>query len=76
MDTALIVAGLLLVGILIIWIFSYLSDPKQIDEEEEADVREATPQDRERSRFDEEAAKAQSNADDIAFYSPGDSSSE
>lgn len=76
MDTALIVVGLLGVGILVLWIFTYLSDPKQIDEDEEAQVREATPQELEHSRFEEEAREAQSNADDIAFYSPGESTTD
>lgn len=76
MDTALIVVGILLVGVLIIWIFTFLSDPKEIDETEEAQVREETPQEREHSIFEEAAKKTESNADDIAFYSPGDSDNE
>ena len=63
-----------MVGILIVWIFTYMSDPKQIDEDEETQVREASPEEREHARFDEAAKTAESNADDIAFYSPGDSS--
>lgn len=72
MDTALIVIGLLLVGILIVWIFAYLSDPKQIDEQVEAEVREESPEEIKRSIIEERAHKAESNAEDIAFYSPGD----
>jgi hypothetical protein len=72
MDTALIVIGLLLVGMLIVWIFAYLSDPKQIDEQMEAEVREESPEEIERSAIRDEARKAESNAEDIAFYSPGD----
>ncbi len=73
MDTALIVVGLLVVGILLIGTFAYLSDPKEIDEEEETQVRRESPQDLERDRFEETVKDAQSNADDIAFYSPGES---
>lgn len=73
MDTALMVVGVVGVGVLLIWLVTYLSDPKEIDEEEEAQVRHETPAQRERDRFDEAAKEAQSNADDIAFYSPGDS---
>ena len=76
MSTALIVVGVLLIGLLIIWIFTSLSDPKEIDEAEEAQVREQTPQEHERSILQEEAQAAQSNADDIAFYSPGESSTD
>ncbi len=76
MDTALIVVGLLLVGILLIWTFAYLSDPKEIDEQEETQVRRESPRDLERDRFKETAKDAQSNADDIAFYSPGEASDE
>ena len=43
MDTALIVIGLFLVGMLIMWIFAFLSDPEEIDEQEEAVVREVPP---------------------------------
>lgn len=76
MDTALIVIGLLLVGMLIMWIFSYLSDPKQIDETEEAGVRDETLKEPERSVIEREVQKAESNAEDIAFYSPGDSTND
>lgn len=74
MDTALMVVGLVFVGIVIIWIFTFLSDPKEINETEEAQVREESPQERERSVFEEQAKSAESNADDIAFYSPGEGS--
>lgn len=76
MDTALIVVGFVLVGILIVWTFAHLSDPEEIDETEEVQVHHETPAEREHELFEEEAKKAQSNADDIAFYSPGDSSSD
>ncbi len=76
MDTALIVVGFILVGILVIWTFAHLSDPEEIGEEEEAQVRHETPQEREHELFEEEAKKAESNADDIAFYSPGDSNAD
>lgn len=76
MDTALIVVGVLLVGILIVWTFAFLSDPKEIGESEEAQVRQETPQELERDTFEEAAKNAQSNAEDIAFYSPGGSSDE
>jgi hypothetical protein len=76
MDTALIVVGLILVGAIIIWMFTRMSDPKQVDEEEEAQVRRETPGARERETFDEAAKNAGSNKDDIAFYSPGESGDE
>jgi hypothetical protein len=73
MDTALIVIGLFLVGMLIMWIFAFLSDPKEIDEQEEAVVREVPPKQIERAVAEEDAAKdAQRRADEIEFYSPGD----
>lgn len=77
MDTALIVIGLFLVGMLIMWIFAFLSDPKEIDEQEEAVVREVPPRQIERAVAEEDAAKdAQRKADEIEFYSPGDSASD
>lgn len=76
MDTALIVVGLLLLGILGMWAFSFLSDPKEIDEAEEAQVRQESPAERERQSFAETAKAAESNAEDIAFYSPGEPNSE
>lgn len=76
MDTALIVVGFLLVGLLVIWTFAHLSDPEEINETEEAQVRDQTPAEREHELFEEEAKKVQSNADDIEFYSPGDSNSD
>jgi hypothetical protein len=76
MDTALIVVGVLLVGILILWLFSYMSDPKQIDEEEEAGVREESPKELEHDEIESAARSVESNADDIAFYSPGDANAE
>jgi len=76
MDTALIVVGFLLVGILVIWTFAHLSDPEDIGESEETVVREQSPQERERERFEQEEQKSRSNADDIEFYSPGDSNTD
>ena len=75
MDTALIVIGVILAGILITWIFTVLSDPKDIGEAEEAQVRDETPNksELERSKFNEAGKNADSNAEDIAFYSPGES---
>ncbi len=74
MDTALIVVGVLLIGTLVVWVFTFLSDPKEIDETEEAQVREEAPAAREETQAQAAAQTAQSNADDIAFYSPGESS--
>lgn len=76
MDTALIVVGLVLAGALLIWVYAHLSDAEEIDEEEEQEVRAQTPEVREREEFNQQEQGAQSNAEDIAFYSPGDSNSE
>jgi hypothetical protein len=73
MDSALIVIGLLFVGMLIVWIFTYLSDPKEIGEEEKAQVREQPPEEIRRSAAEMEIEKAERNAEEIAFYSPGES---
>lgn len=72
MDTALIVVGVVAVILLVVWMFSFMSDPKGIDEEAEAQVRAETPQERERAVFEDKIKEAESNAADIAFYSPGD----
>lgn len=77
MDIALIVVGLLFVAILIVWALAFLSDPKEVDEEEESQVRAEGPAARERARFDEAASEAERSRDEIAFYSqvdPADSS--
>ncbi len=76
MDTALIVVGGVLVGVLIVWTFTFLSDPKEIGETEEAQVRHEAPQELEHDRLKEAEKKAQSNAEDIAFYSPGESTND
>lgn len=76
MDIALIVVGLMGVAILILWIYASLNDPKQVDEEMEAQVREETPQERERSRFEQAQNESEQNAEDIEFYSRGEDTGE
>lgn len=76
MNVALIVVGVVLVGALLMWIYAHMSDAEEIDEQEEHEVRAETPQERERELFNKEEESTQSNAEDIAFYSPGDSASD
>lgn len=76
MDTALIVLGLFLLGVLGMWAYARLSDPKEIDQEEEAQARAETPAQREREIFEERVEDAKRNAEDIAMYSPGEESSD
>ncbi len=72
MDIALIVLGVLAFAVLVIWAYTFMSDPKEIDEQEEQEVRAQTPEERERAALDEAGKAAESNADDIVMYSPGE----
>jgi hypothetical protein len=76
MDIALIIFGLVLLAILLSWVYSFMSDQKEIDQEEERQVRDETPQEHERAALDEAAKEAERNASDIALYSPGNGGSE
>ncbi len=76
MDIALIVIGLLGVAILLLWIYATLNDPKQIDEEMETQVRDESPQERERTRFEQAEHDAERNADDIDLYKRGEDAGE
>lgn len=72
MDIALIVFGVLALAILLIWIYSFMGDPKEINQEEEEQVRSESPHERERAAFGNAAKDEERNADDITLYSPGD----
>ncbi|HEY4502108.1 MAG TPA: hypothetical protein VJJ20_03530 [Candidatus Paceibacterota bacterium] len=76
MDIALMVLGLFALAILLTWAYSFVSDPKDIDQAEEQEVRAETPEEHERAAFDEAAKAAERNADDIVLYSPGDGGNE
>lgn len=71
MDIALMIVGLFMLSVLLMWAYSFVSDPKDIDQYEERRVRAETPQERERAALDEAAKDAERNAEDIALYSPG-----
>jgi hypothetical protein len=53
MDIALMVVVLFMLAILLTWGYTYLVDPKEIDQEEKEQVRAETAEERERSRFKE-----------------------
>ena len=72
MDIALMVLGLFVLAIVLSWAYSYLDDPKEIDQEEEREVRQESPEVHERAAFERAAKEAKSNAQDIELYSPGD----
>jgi Sec-independent protein translocase protein TatA len=69
MDIALIVFGALMLAAIGMWAYARLGDAREIDQEEETQVRQGTPQDRERSRFEKEAEEEEQNAEEIQFYS-------
>lgn len=69
MDIALIVIGLIVVAVLVVWIYTWVADPKNVQDEERGDVASMSPRELERERFDARIKEEERKADEIDFYS-------
>jgi hypothetical protein len=74
MDAVLMIAGLFVLGIALMWVYSLMDNPKLIDQEERHEVRTQSPQEREHSRFEAAKKEEEERLADIQFYSRGDES--
>lgn len=69
MDIALIVIGLIVAAVLVVWIYTWVADPKNVQDEEHGDVASMSPRELERERFDARIKEEERKADEIDFYS-------
>jgi hypothetical protein len=68
MNVMLIILGLFVGGLLLAWVYARMGNARDVDEEEEAQVRAENSEAHERARFEEKMHDAAQRAKDADFY--------